>query len=163
MLTIGAAYQMEEAVAYANSVARSDAVDYQAWTADLFFEYPVEQLGTATFSAAYVDYDLDDAYQGASPEAGTIGLNGEKNGYYVKAGYLLPNLPLQIFARGESWSFANLDGVINQEINWYGGGVNYFFNDQNLKLTLELSKTDFDQETVREDFTTLVTQLQLVF
>lgn len=163
VLTIGAAYQMEDAVAYANSVVQSDAVDYQAWTADLFFEYPVEQMGTATFSAAYVDYDLDDAYQGAAPEAGTIGLNGEKNGYYVKAAYLLPNLPLQLFARGESWSFANLDGVINQEINWYGGGVNYFFNDQNLKLTLELSKTDFDQETVRQDFTTLVTQLQLVF
>lgn len=163
VLTVGAAYQMEDAVAYANSVAQTGAVDYQAWTADLFFEYPVEQMGTVTFSAAYVDYDLDSAYQGAAPEAGTIGLNGEKNGYYLKAGYLLPNLPLQLFVRAESWSFANLGGVVNQDVDWFGGGVNYYFNDQNLKLTLELSNTDFDKELVNEDFTTLVTQLQLVF
>lgn len=164
VLTIGAAYQMENDVAYADSINNDDAVDYAAWTVDIFFEYPVEEVGTFTASAAYVDYDLDNAYQGANPEAGVFGLVGEKNGGYVKAAYMLPNLPLQFFARAENWSFATLDGIVNQEVDWYGGGVNYYFRGQNLKLTMELSQVDFDKETAaREDFTTFTTQLQVVF
>jgi len=61
VLTIGAAYSVEEDVAYANTVDQTDAVDYKAWTADLFFEYPLEDIGTFTVSTAYADYDLDDA------------------------------------------------------------------------------------------------------
>lgn len=164
VLTVGAAYQMEKDVAFADTVAQTGSVDYEAWTVDGFFEYPVEAVGTFTLSGAYVDYDLDDAYQGANPDAEVIGLNGEKNGGYVKAGYMLPNMPLQFFARGENWSFANLDGVIDQEIDWYGGGINYYFRGQDLKLTVELSKTDFDEEPVGiEDFTTATAQLQLIF
>ena len=163
VLTIGAAYQFENDVAYADTVA-GDAVDYSAWTVDLFFEYPVEDVGTFTLSAAYADYDLDDAYQGANPEGGVIGLTGEKNGGYIKAGYMLPNLPLQFFARAENWSFANLDNCIDQEVDWYGGGVNYYFRGQNLKLTMELSQVDYDiEEGNVEDFTTFTTQLQVIF
>lgn len=163
VLTIGAAYQFENDVAYADTVS-GKSVDYSAWTVDLFFEYPVEDIGTFTVSGAYVDYDLDDAYQGANPEAGVIGLVGEKNGGYVKAGYMLPNLPLQFFARTENWSFANLDGVIDQEVDWYGGGINYYFRGQNLKLTMEYSQVDYDVETASvEDFKTFTTQLQVVF
>ncbi len=146
VLTIGAAYQGEAEVAYSDTVAQTGAVDYSAWTADLFFEYPVEGVGTVTLSGAYADYDLDDAYQGANPDAGVIDLNGEKNGYYVKAGYMLPNMPLQFFGRYENWSFAQLNTIIDQEIDWYGGGLNYYLRGQNLKLTLEVSKTEFDRE-----------------
>ncbi len=163
VLTIGAAYQFENDVAYSNTVT-GDAVDYSAWTVDIFFEYPVEDVGTFTASAAYVDYDLDDAYKGANPENGVFGLVGEKNGGYVKAGYMLPNMPLQFFARAENWSFATLDGIVNQEIDWYGGGINYYFRGQNLKLTMELSQADYDKETAAvEDFTTFTTQLQVIF
>lgn len=168
VLTIGGAYQMEKDVAYSNTVAKSGAVDYDAWTVDLFFEYPVDGVGTFTVSGAYADYDLDDAYQGLNPDALTIGLNGEKNGGYVKIGYMLPNLPLQFFARSESWSFATFENVIDQEVDWYGGGFNYYFRGQDLKLTMELSKVDFDKEglfggTKTEDFTTFTTQLQVIF
>ncbi len=164
VLTVGAAYQMESDVAYGNTVAQTGAVDYKAWTVDLFAEYPVEGLGTFTLSSAYVKYDLDDAFQGANPDAGVIGLNGEKNGYYVKGGYMLPNLPLQFFGRYENWSFALLNNVFDQEITWYGGGFNYYLRGQSLKLTMELSRTDFDRENANnQDFTTVTTQLQLVF
>ncbi len=163
VLTIGAAYQMESDVAYSDTVS-GDAVDYSAWTVDLFFEYPIEDIGTFTLSTAYVNYDLDDAYKGANPESGVIGLTGEKNGGYVKVGYMLPNMPLQLFARAENWSFATLDNVINQEVDWYGGGVNYYFRGQNLKLTMELSQVDYDMEIGSvEDFTTFTTQLQVIF
>lgn len=163
VLTIGGAYQMEKDVAYSDTIAQTGAVDYEAWTVDLFFEYPVDGVGTFTVSGAYADYDLDDAYQGANPDALTISYNGEKNGGYVKAGYMLPNLPLQFFARSESWSFADLNGCYDQEVDWYGGGFNYYFRGQDLKLTMELSQVDFDDETVDEDFTTFTTQLQVIF
>lgn len=168
VLTLGGAYQMEKDVAYSDTIAQTGAVDYDAWTVDLFFEYPVAGVGSFTVSGAYADYDLDDAYQGLNPDVLTIGLNGEKNGGYVKIGYMLPNLPLQFFARSESWSFATFENVIDQEVDWYGGGFNYYFRGQDLKLTMELSKVDFDKEglfggTKTEDFTTFTTQLQVIF
>lgn len=175
VLTLGAAYQMEKDVAYSNPSLAADAVDYEAWTVDLFFEYPVDGVGTFTVSGAYADYDLDDAYKNATLgnlDANVVGLNGEKNGGYVKIGYMLPNLPLQFFARSESWSFANLYGVYDQEVDWYGGGINYYFRGQDLKLTLELSRADFDKEgryfdgsamCDTEDFTTVTAQMQVIF
>jgi hypothetical protein len=159
VLTIGAAYQFEQDVA----IAGSDAVDYSAWTADIFAEYPMDGIGTFTFSGAYVDYDLDDAYQNGSPDDDVIGLTGEKNGGYIKIGYMLPNLPLQFFARSENWSFAKLDDVYDQEIDWYGVGFNYYLRGQNLKATVEYAKADYDQDDSVEDFDTITAQLQLIF
>lgn len=165
VVTLGASYQFESDVAYANTAIEQDEVDYQAWSVDLFVEYPVEDIGTFTFSTAYVDFDLDDAYKGATPDLGAIGLDGEKNGGYTKIGYMLPNTPLQFFARAENWSFANW-GVYDQEVDWVGGGLNYYFRGQNLKLTLEYSMVEFDTEvqgTNCEDFDTLTAQLQVIF
>ncbi len=173
VLTLGGAYQIEKDVAYSNATLATDPVDYEAWTVDLFFEYPVDGVGTFTFSGAYADYDLDDAYKNATLgnlDANVVGLNGEKNGGYVKIGYMLPNLPLQFFARSESWSFANLYGVYDQEVDWYGGGINYYFRGHDLKLTMELSQADFDKEgyglgsrELTEDFTTFTAQMQVIF
>lgn len=168
VLTIGGAYQYEPEIAYADTVAKNGAKDYKAWTADLFFEYPLQNMGTITASAAYEEIDLDDAYKGANPDPDVMGLNGEKNGYYAKAAYMLPNMPLQFFFRYEKWSFANLNGIADQEVEWYGGGANYYFRDQNLKLTFEASRTGFDRGTGSsiagtEDFLTFVTQLQVIF
>ncbi len=158
VLTIGAAYQFEDEVA---TDGMGDAVDYSAWTIDLFAEYPVEDVGTFTFSTAYVDYDMDDAYQAGDPEAGVIGYNGEKNGSYVKVGYMFPNLPLQLFARSENWSFAQTGEIIDQEVDWLGLGFNYYLRGQNLKLTMEYSQMEFDKEY--DDVDTLTAQLQLIF
>lgn len=168
VLTVGGAYQFEPEIAYGDTLAKADKKDYKAWTVDAFFEYPLEGLGTVTASAAYEDVNLDDAYKGANPDAGTIGINGEKNGWYVKGGYMLPALPLQFFGRYEKWQFASLNNVFDQKVDWYGGGANYYFRDQNLKLTMEVSHTTFDKEgtvsgVVSKDFTTFITQLQLIF
>ncbi|OGU04927.1 MAG: porin [Geobacteraceae bacterium GWC2_58_44] len=168
VLTLGAAYQYEPDAAYGDTVTRSGDSDYQGWTVDAYFEYPLEGIGTVTASAAYEDVDLDDAYLGAAPDPGSIGLNGQKNGWYAKAGYLLPGMPLQFFGRYETWRFASLNNVFDQEVDWYGGGANYYLRGQNLKLTAELSRTDFDTEGTigglsSEDFTTFIAQLQLIF
>ncbi|MEJ2492655.1 MAG: selenite/tellurite reduction operon porin ExtI, partial [Desulfuromonadales bacterium] len=130
----------------------------------LFGEYPIDGIGTFTLSGAYVDYDMDDAYQNGSPDADVVGLNGEKNGGYVKVGYMFPRLPLQLFARSENWSFASLNSIYDQEVNWYGGGFNYYLRGQNLKVTVEYSQVDYDKEVSSvEDFNTLTAQLQLIF
>jgi hypothetical protein len=173
VLTVGGAYQFEPEVAYGDTVTKTDKKDYQAWTVDGFFEYPLEGIGTVTASAAYEDVDLDDAYRGANPDLGTIGINGQKNGWYLKGGYLLPSLPLQFFGRYEKWRFASLNNIFNQKLDWYGVGANYYFRGQNLKLTAEFSHTDFNQEGTfsglqgvglrSKDFNTFVTQLQLIF
>ena len=159
VLTIGAAYQTEAAVA---SVGTED-VDYSAWTVDAFAEYPIEDIGTFTVSGAYVEYDLEDAYQNGSLDAEVTGFTGEKNGGYVKVGYLLPNMPLQFFARSEGWSFAKLGDVYDQEVSVYGGGLNYYVRGQNLKVTLEYSALDYDQDAAVEDTNTFVAQVQVIF
>ncbi|MDY0189494.1 MAG: selenite/tellurite reduction operon porin ExtI [Desulfuromonas sp.] len=168
VITIGGAYQMEQDIAYADCTNETDAVDYKAWTVDLFAEYPIEDVGTFTFSTAYVDYDLDDAFKGFDPDDNVLGLNGEKNGGYTKIAYMLPNTPLQFFARAENWSFAGWDDgtsvILDQEVDWYGGGINYYFYGQDLKITLEYSTVDYDKETKNcEDFDTLTAQIQVIF
>ena len=171
VLTVGAAYQVEPEVTYVDTDQRYGKEDYQAWTVDGFFEYPLAG-GAITASAAYEKVDLGDAYQGANPDDGATGLNGGKNGWYVKGGFLLPGTPLQLFGRYEKWRFACLNNVFDQILDWYGFGANYYIWGQNLKLTAEWSKTDFDQEgtftslqstRTTKDFSQFVTQIQFIF
>ncbi len=56
---------------------------------DGFFEYPTT-AGTFTLSSAYLKTDFDGAYKGADPDPRSVGINGEKKGWYAKAGYMLP-------------------------------------------------------------------------
>jgi hypothetical protein len=167
VLTLGAGYQMEADAVYGNVAAASLAGDYTAMTYDVFFEYPTP-MGTVTASGAYLETDFDEAYKGADPDPASVGINGEKNGWYAKAGYLLPNKigpgSLQVYGRYEQWNFALLKDVLNQEITWVGGGVNYFLDGHKLRLTLEYSQNDYDQETPDvEDFKTITAMLQLLF
>jgi len=168
VLTIGGAVQTEPKVVYQDVVARTGALDYNAYTVDAFFETPVRETGALTLSAAYENIDFDDAYLGLNPDPGTCGLNGQKNGWYAKAGYLLPSQPLQFFARYESWRFAQLNNVYNQKLDWLSVGANYFMMDNIVKLTVEYSDATFDQTgefdgLATSDSGTLIAQLQLVF
>lgn len=162
VFTIGGAYQMEKKATYTDTVTLIQPKDYKAWTVDAFFEYPMESIGTVTASGAYEKVDLDGAYQGANPDGGSLGINGEKNGWYGKAGYLVKNSNLQFFGRYEKWRFASLNNTIDEIVDWYGGGANYYVWGQSLKLSAEFSHTKFDKGSIK-DFNTFVTQLQLVF
>ena len=159
VLTIGAAYQMESAVAFGGS----EEVDYSAWTVDAFAEYPIAGVGTFTLSGAYVEYDLEDAYQNGAPDDDVTGLNGEKNGGYIKAGYMFPNMPLQLFARAEGWSFAKLGDVYDQDVDLLGLGFNYYLRGQDLKVTMEYSALDYDKDATVEDIDTITAQVQVLF
>lgn len=166
--TIGAAVQFEPDAVYGDWQARTQPKDYFAWTVDGYFEYPLQGAGVVTASAAYVKYDLDLAYLGANPDPASYGLNGEKNGWYLKTGYMLHGMPLQFFARVEQWKFAQLNGLFNQRVDWTGIGANYLFWGQNLKLTFEFSTTRFDKKgtvggVTTQDLNTFVTALQVIF
>jgi hypothetical protein len=172
VFTLGAAYQVEPKVTYVDVDNRLGEEDYKAWTVDGFFEYPLGGAGTLTASAAYEKIDLGGAYQGANPDDGATGLGGEKNGWYAKGAYLFPGTPLQVFGRYEKWRFACLNNVFDQILDWYGVGANYYVWGQNLKLTAEWSKTDFDQEgtftslrstKTTKDFSQFVVQMQFIF
>jgi hypothetical protein len=173
VLTVGAAYQYEPDVTYMDVDTKLGRKDYKAWTVDGFFEYPFTSAGTVTASAAYEKVDLDDAYAGAHPDDGATGLNGEKNGWYAKAGYLFPGVPLQVFGRFEKWRYGCINNVFDQIVDWYGVGANYYVWGQNLKATAEWHKTDFDVEgtftsaqgvsRTSKDFNTFVLQVQFIF
>lgn len=171
VLTIGAGYQFEFDAAYGNQTLATDEKDYRAWTVDLFVEYPTESAGTFTFGAAYLDFDFDDAYKTGDPSPESIGIDGEKNGYYAKVGYLLPQKvgpgQLQFFARYENWSFGKLGDFEDQEIDWASVGANYYLKGHDLRLTVEYYVNDFDKENsslpITEDFDTATFMLQFRF
>ncbi|MDY0300107.1 MAG: selenite/tellurite reduction operon porin ExtI [Trichlorobacter sp.] len=174
VLTVGGAMQYEPDAVYSDVANKAGKKDYYAWTVDGFFEYPVKDVGTFTASGAYVRYKMDNAYNNINADTASYGLNGEKNGWYAKAGYMLPNLPLQFFGRYEQWKFANLNYVYNQKVDWAGIGANYYIWGQNLKLTMEYGMTRFDTKGTHtnlagdksentKNFNTFITQLQVIF
>jgi len=164
VLTIGAGYQMEPDAVFGNVSGKDMAKDYKAYTYDVFFEYPTP-AGTFTASGAYLKEDFDGAFKGPDPDPRSIGLNGEKNGWYAKAGYMLPQKigsgNLQLFGRYEKWKFAQMNGIFDQEIKWSAFGINYYLKGQDLRLTLEYSLNDFEKEdTANKDFKTATVMLQ---
>jgi hypothetical protein len=170
VLTVGAAFQHEADMVFLNpNDTEGGTEDYNAYTVDLFTELPMGGAGTVTFSAAYADFDFGDRpsdlpLRGNNDAAS--GQTGERDGYYVKAAYMLPSLPLQFFGRMENWTFAELNGVTDHELDWMGVGLNYFINGQANKFTLEYSDVEFDERgtgTENEDFSTIVAQYQFIF
>lgn len=142
ILTIGAAYDYQPDVAYANYATRSDAKDYKAWTVDGFFEYPFG-FGTVTLSSAYLHYGVGDAINQA-PDA-NLPSNTELHASYVKGGYLFPQKigvgRLQVFARHDRSDYNLNSGYLDNQLN--GGGLNYYIDGQQLKLTLEYDDVDY--------------------
>lgn len=155
VLTFGAGYEMEPKAVYASydpTLGGNGSENYKAYTYDFFFEYPTE-MGTPTLSAAYLKQDFGDAGERGVPGAA----DGEKNGYYAKAAYMLGDF--QVYGRVEKWSFASLNGVIGQEMKWSAEGINYYIKGQDLRLTLEAQKVDFTLPGTT-DFRTITLQFQ---
>ena len=156
VLTFGAGYEIQPKAVYKTydtTLGGHGWQNYQGYTYDFYFEYPTE-MGTPTLSAAYLKQDFGEAGERGVPGAA----DGEKNGYYVKAAYMLGKF--QVYARFEKWSFASLSGVIGQEVKWSAEGINYYIKGEDLRLTLEAQKTDFQIQSGTPDFRTIIVQLQ---
>ncbi|MEF3168809.1 MAG: OprO/OprP family phosphate-selective porin [Deltaproteobacteria bacterium] len=178
IFTIGAAGAYEADVAYENTapagapgtpqffeakVLDDDKVDYWAFTADAFLEIPVTGNGDwLTLTGLYLKVDLDDAYKTARAVAdlNTIvgGLVGQREGWLVKGGYILPfrvkdNGMIQPFARYEHWDYAHLYGVDDQTVDEWGVGFNYYpLGNLNLRFALEYQHADYDKPTKFGDY-----------
>ncbi len=161
ILTVGAGYAYQPSAVYKNvnntgQVLNGDTVDYKAIAADFMFEYPTASLGTFTLTGQYLKNDFQDAYL-TNKNPGDVlanigGLNGQKQGNYVKGAYILPVTVgkeglIQPYVLAENWRVASILGVTGQRIKQTGGGVNYYVHGQNVRFTLEYLKTDFDQAT----------------
>ena len=161
ILTIGAGMAYQPSAVYKNVtnagvLQNTDTVDYKALAADFLFEYPTASAGTITLTGQYLKNDFEDAYL-TNKNPGDIlanigGLNGQKEGNYIKAAYLLPMTVgkeglIQPYLLAENWRVASILGVTGQRIKQTGGGVNYYVHGQNVRFTLEYLKTDFDTPT----------------
>jgi hypothetical protein len=167
VFTLGGGYQVEPDAVYGNVAARTLVKSYRAWTLDAFLEVPLE-VGAFTVSGAYLQTDFDGAYRGGDPDPRSFGLTGEKKGWYAKAGYLLPGElwkgRLQAYGRVESWRFAELSGIADQRIGWAAAGLNYLLKGQELRITAEYSRNDFEKEdALSRDFATVTAMMQVLF
>ncbi len=159
VLTFGAGYEMQPNAVYSSYAGGvgTGAENYKAYTYDGFFEYPT-QVGTFTLSGAYLKQDFNEA--GSKGVPGAIGVDGEKNGDYVKAAYMLGKF--QVYGRKEKWAFANLDGILDQHVDWNATGINYYIKGQSLRLTLEQQNIAFSKKPAR-GFQTTMLQFQARF
>jgi hypothetical protein len=166
ILTIGAAYDYQADVAYADYTNRADPHDYSAWTADIFMEYP-STIGTYTASAAYMNYSTDEAIN-ADPDP-LLPVTSDLEGYYVKLGYMFPGKMgmgrLQLFARYEDQDYAITNGYYDNR--WVSGGANYYIYGQQLKFTFEYASIKYDLQhptnQALRDYDQATLALQLIF
>jgi hypothetical protein len=160
VFTIGGGVAYEADAVYKNvlptgAVVNDETVDYTAYAADMLFEYPTT-AGTFTVNAQYLKTDFEDAYKtnfnAGDRLANITGLNGQKQGWFAKAAWIIPvklgaQGLLQPYGLYEDWEFAHLLGIDKQKIKQYGGGLNYYVRQQNVRLTAEYLKTEFDKPT----------------
>jgi hypothetical protein len=160
ILTFGVAASYEADAVYKNvtstgSVLDSATVDHMGFTADMLFEYPTES-GTFTVTSAFIKIDYDDVYKTNLNPGDRLtnygGVNGQKEGWYVRGGYLLPGTygkegRLQPYAYYENFDVAALAGVTEQTVTQKALGLNWYIRGQNVRFTLEYLKNEFDKPT----------------
>lgn len=161
VLTFGVGGIYEPAAVYRNVTAagvvlNKETVDYTGFTADVLFEYPTAS-GTYTLTSAYMKNHFDDAYKtNLNPGdrlANIGGLNGQKEGWYVRGGYILPvkigkKGKLQPYAYYEDWDLAVISGVTEQNIVQKACGFNWYITgNNNVRLTVEYQRNEFAKPT----------------
>lgn len=154
VLTLGAGYEFEPKAVYDSGTTGSK--DYRAYTVDAFYEQPTN-AGTFTLSGAYLKTDFGNA--GTRDVSDAMGVYGERNGGYWKGAYMLGKT--QVYGRYEKWAFADLGGVVGQQLTSKSEGLNYYIKGQDLRLTLDYTETVF-RDTTR-GFHTIIAQLQAQF
>jgi hypothetical protein len=160
VLTFGVGMGHESDAIYKNVtsagvVSNEETVDYNAFTADMMFEYPTS-AGTVSLTSAYVNVDFDDVHY-TNLNAGDLltnygGMFGQKDGWYVRGAYLLPKKigkegKLQPYGYYEKFDLAALAGVKDQTVTQKAAGVNYYIHGQNVRFTLEYLKNEFAKPT----------------
>lgn len=156
VFTIGAGFGYEPDAIYKNVtsagvVQNDETVDYQSFTADMLFEYPTAS-GTYTLTTAYIKQDFDDVHKtnlnGGDRITTYGGINGQKEGWYARAAYLLPikigkEGRLQPYGYYEKFDLAALTGVNEQTVTQKAAGLNWYIRGQNVRFTAEYLRNEF--------------------
>jgi len=132
ILTLGlTAMQQSDA---AGTVANQG--DFTGWSADFLMEKKLDAAGVVSLEGAYYDYDLDDLGW-----SGDTGGPAQGNGYFVLAGYLLPQAigigKLRPHVRYESF-----DADANLEIKRTTLGLTYVMKGHDARITAVVGETD---------------------
>lgn len=165
VFTIGAAFDSQANIAYGDYGNRADAKDYEATTVDVFFEYPYS-FGTVTASAAAFEYSVDGYPTDPDPSMTPW---VEREGSYAKFGYMFPEPVgmgrLQLYAKMTEIEYGAGTGLSDQDVS--NLGANYYINGQQLKVTLDITSTEFDQQSTTnaalQDFDQVTLGLQMIF
>jgi len=165
VFTIGAAFDSQANIAYGDYGNRTDAKDYEATTVDVYFEYPYS-FGTVTASAAAFDYSVDGYPTDPDP---TLTPWVEREGSYAKLGYLFPEPVgmgrLQLYVKMTEIEYGAGTGLSDQDVS--NLGANYYINGQQLKVTLDITSNEFDQQSTTnaalQDFDQVTLGLQMIF
>ncbi len=162
-------------------VLNNSTADFKAFAADLLFEYPLKDLGVPNFTFQYLWVDVDDAYKTdlnpADQNVYVAGLNGQKHGWVGQFAYILPfkigkHGLIQPYVGYEHWTFAKLLGVEDQKIDDYSVGINYYILGQNVRITAQFDRVEFDKSTHMmgvsfghkiKSYNMIQTQFQVVF
>lgn len=156
VFTVGAGFGYEADAIYKNVTAagvvqNDETVDYKAYTFDVMFEYPTK-AGTYTLTSAYLKKDFDDVHKTNLSGGDRIttygGLNGQKEGWYARAAYLLPvkvgkEGKIQPYGYYEKFDLAAITGVNEQTITQKAGGFNWYIRGQNVRFTAEYQRNEF--------------------
>lgn len=167
VLTLGASYDYQKDVAYGDYIGKTDPKDYKGWTADIFWEQPTS-AGTFTASGAVVRLDTGKVHWGLSPDP-NLPQTTDMEGYYVKAGYLLPGKVgpgrVQIFGRYERSEYNLPTGYRDQD--WASVGAHYLIDGQLLKVSFEAADVKFDKQNPTDasqrDYRQYTLGLQFIF
>ena len=169
VLTIGAAYEYQPDVVWYNYNTRTSPKPYQAWTADIFWEQPFS-TGTYTLSGAYMHYSTDHAIDSAYPDP-TLPQTAQLQGYYIKAGYMLPmtvgfpHARLQFFVRHEKQQYNLVTGYDDQL--WNSGGFNYYIRGQSIKISGEYAHITYNNpdptNPALQNYSQVTIELQYMF
>lgn len=160
VLTFGVGFGHEPEAIYKNVtsagvVSNEETVDYNAFTADMMFEYPTAS-GTYTLTSAYLNVDFDDVHKTNLNPGDRLtnygGVNGQKKGWYARAAYLFPQEfgkegKLQPYGYYEKWDVAALTGVTEQTVTQKALGFNYYIRGQNVRFTGEYLVNEFAKPT----------------
>lgn len=167
VLTVGASADYQTDVVYYDYALRTNPKDYKGTTADVFYEQPFS-IGTFTASAAWMKWDTGNAINSPSVDP-TLPVTSQLEGYYAKAGYLLPGKigigRLQFTVRYENQDY-NLDSGYRNN-NWKSVGANYYIDGQKLKLSAEYAKVEYDRQHPTDpslqDYNQFTLGLQFIF
>ncbi|MGB5447647.1 MAG: porin [Woeseiaceae bacterium] len=148
-LGFGISYDVQDEVQVADGLGLLSAGtygDYAYYSVDAFAEWPMGD-GTLTAEAAFSNLDLDGADVAA--------LQAEGDGFYVQAGYLLPN-NWQPWFEYESWDSEATSGVGDYDA--YRVGISYFFkgHNANVKAGFESFNSDVNFTASEDSYTSFI-------